>query len=302
MRHLNYNHLLYFWTVAREGSIAKATSVLHLTPQTISGQLKLLDEAVGEPLFMRAGRGLTLTETGHLVYQYAEEIFTLGGELTSRIKTGSVIVPATITVGVVNAIPKLIANRILQPVLDSEDPIRLECREGNLESLLSELAVHKLDLILSDHGIPAGLNVRAFSHSLGESRIVICGRPKLVRRYKNGFPESLQNAPFLLPTRENPIRRGLEDWFDQTGIAPSVVAEFEDSALMKAFGAEGIGLFPVPAAIAVEVEKMYMVKLIGTEIPVAETYFAISPERKLSHPAVKRIIDNARISVFGGQS
>lgn len=298
MRHLNYNHLLYFWTVAREGSIARATESLHLTPQTISGQLKLLEEAVGEPLFNRVGRGLVLTETGHLVYQYADEIFTLGAELSSRIKTGRVVVPAVLTVGIVNAIPKLIAYRILQPALESDVPIRLECREGNLEKLLGDLAVHQLDLILSDCSIPSGLNVKAFAHPLGASKIAMYGKPELAKRYAANFPRSLDGAPLLLPTRDNPIRRGLDDWFDQQDISPSVVAEFEDSALMKAFGAAGSGVFPVPAATGAEVERMYRVKPLGPSIPVSETYFAISPERKLRHPTVKRIIDTSRQSIF----
>ncbi|MCB1672813.1 MAG: transcriptional activator NhaR [Gammaproteobacteria bacterium] len=298
MRHLNYNHLLYFWTVAREGSIARATDSLHLTPQTISGQLKLLEEAIGEALFNRVGRGLVLTETGHLVYQYADEIFTLGAELSSRVKTGRVVIPAVLTVGIVNAIPKLIAYRILQPALDSELPIRLECREGSLESLLGELAVHRLDLILSDCSIPGGLNVKAFNHALGASNIVLYGTPELASRYAGGFPASLDRAPMLLPIRDNPIRRGLEDWFDQHDINPTIVAEFEDSALMKAFGAAGSGLFPVPAATSREVEKMYQVKPLGEPLPVSENYFAISPDRKLRHPAVKRIIDTSRELIF----
>ncbi|MEZ5490561.1 MAG: transcriptional activator NhaR [Gammaproteobacteria bacterium] len=298
MRHLNYNHLLYFWTVAREGSIAKATESLHLTPQTISGQLKLLEESVGEPLFQRVGRGLVLTETGHLVYQYADEIFTLGSELSSRIKTGRVVIPATLTVGIANSIPKLIAYRVLQPALDSEMPIRLVCREGSLEALLGELAVHQLDLIVSDCSIPSGLNVKAFSHSLGASKVAMYGKAELVNSLNKNFPKSLDGAPILLPTRDNPIRRGLEDWFDQWDITPSVVAEFEDSALMKAFGAAGTGLFPVPFTIGREVERMYSVERVGELIPVSETYFAISPERKLRHPAVKRIIDTSRQLIF----
>lgn len=294
MRHLNYNHLLYFWTVASEGSIAKATESLHLTPQTISGQLKLLEEAVGEPLFNRVGRGLVLTETGHLVFQYADEIFTLGSELTSRIKTGRVVIPAVLTVGIVNAIPKLIAYRILSPVLESDVPVRLECREGSLDSLLGDLAVHKLDLILSDCSIPGGLNVKAFSHALGDSEIQMFGKSDLIKRFQKDFPNSLHGAAMLLPTRDNPIRRGLEDWFEQQDITPTVVAEFEDSALMKAFGAAGSGIFPVPAATVSEVRAMYNVTPLGPLIPVKEAYYAISPERKLRHPAVKHIIDNAR--------
>jgi LysR family transcriptional regulator, transcriptional activator of nhaA len=294
VRHLNYNHLLYFWTVAREGSIAKATQSLHLTPQTISGQLKLLEESVGETLFNRVGRGLVMTETGHMVYQYADEIFTLGAELTSRVKTGRVIVPAVLAVGIVNSIPKLVAAQILQPVLQSDIPIRLVCREGGLEGLLGDLAVHQLDLVLSDRAIPSGLAVKAFSHALGSSRIALFARKGSTRQYEKNFPNSLDKAPILLPTIDNPIRRALDDWFDGQGISPTLVAEFEDSALMKAFGEAGNGIFPAPAAISDEVEQMYHCRRIGPAIEVEETYYAISPERKLKHPAVLKIIDNAK--------
>ncbi|MFT4614012.1 MAG: LysR family transcriptional activator of nhaA [Bacteroidia bacterium] len=300
MRHLNYNHLLYFWTVAREGSIAKATESLHLTPQTISGQLKLLEESVGEPLFHRVGRGLAMTETGHMVYQYADEIFMLGSELTSRVKTGRVIVPAVLSVGVVNSIPKLVASRLLQPVFDSEIPVRLICREGGLEALLGDLAVHQLDLVLSDRSIPAGLSVKAFSHALGTSEIALFGRKGTTRRYEKNFPMCLDGAPILLPTMDNPIRRGLDDWFDQNNVSPTLVAEFEDSALMKAFGEAGNGIFPSPAAISNEVEQMYHARRIGPNIPVEEKYFAISPERKLKHPAVLSIIETARNQLLPG--
>jgi len=285
---------MYFWTVAREGSIAKATRILHLTPQTISGQLKLLEESVGEPLFSRVGRGLSMTETGHMVYQYADEIFTLGAELTSRVKTGRIIVPATLAVGIVNSIPKLVASRVLQPVLQSEEPTRLVCREGGLESLLGDLAVHQLDLVLSDRPIPSGLSVRAFSHALGSSEIALFARKALSRKYERDFPRSLDKAPILLPTQENPIRRALDDWFEQQGVSPTLLAEFEDSALMKAFGEAGNGIFPAPAAISEEVEQMYRCRRIGPAIAVEEKYYAISPERKLKHPAVLKIIEHAR--------
>ncbi|MCB1704593.1 MAG: transcriptional activator NhaR [Halioglobus sp.] len=294
MRHLNYNHLQYFWTVAREGSIARASQVLHLTPQTISGQLKLLEVAVGEPLFQRAGRGLAMTATGRMVYEYADEIFSLGAELASRVKTGQMVAPALLSVGVVSSIPKLIASRILQPVFHAELPVRLVCREGGLQRLLGELAVHQLDLILSDRPVPSGLSVKAFSHALGSSEIAIFGRRGATRQYERNFPASLDEAPILLPTKDNPIRRPLEDWFEQHEVSPRLVAEFEDSALMKAFGESGNGLFPSPAAISEEVEQMYHARYIGRASGVEETYFAISPERKLKHPAALRIIEAAR--------
>jgi len=294
MRHLNYNHLLYFWTVAREGSIIKATRELHLTPSTISGQLKLLEDTIGEPLFQRVGRGLKLTETGHMVYQYAEEIFTLGAELTARARSGRVIAPPVLAVGVVNSIPKLITSRILQSVFDSELPIRLVCSEGTVDGLLGELSVHQLDLVLSDRPVPPGLSIKAFSHRLGASEIALFSRKGSTRAYDKNFPQSLDGAPMLLPTAENPLRRALDDWFDQMGLSPRLVAEFEDSALMKAFGAAGNGIFPAPLAIREEVERMYQARQVGPSLPVEETYYAISPERKLKHPAVLKIIEAAR--------
>lgn len=294
MRHLNYNHLLYFWTVAKEGSIAKAARGLHLTPQTISGQIKLLEESVGEVLFSRVGRGLAMTETGHLVYQYADEIFTVGAELTSRVKTGRIILPAVLSVGVVNSIPKLVASHVLQPVLESETSIRLVCHEGGLEALLGDLALHKLDMVLSDRPIPPGLSVKAFSHALGSSEIALFVSKDNTTEYDQDFPQSLNKAPILMPTMDNPIRRALDDWFDRQGISPIIVAEFEDSALMKAFGETANGIFPAPAAISDEVERMYRCRRIGPAIAVEESYYAISPERKLKHPAVLKIIENAR--------
>lgn len=299
MRHLNYNHLLYFWTVAKEGSITKATDVLHLTPQTISGQLKLLEESIGEALFARAGRGLVLTEFGHLVFQYADEIFSLGEELSVRMKPGYRGMPATLQVGITNSIPKLIAMRILQPAINGDIPIRLICKEGTLEALLGDLAVHKLDMIISDCAIPAGMNVKAFSHSLGSSDIAFFGKNAVARKLEKTFPASLDASHLLLPTSNNPIRRGLEDWFEKHNLAPHIVAEFEDSALMKAFGEEGAGLFPSPEVIKTEVELMYKCRMIGKAESVREHYFAISPERKLKHPVVLDVIETARANIFG---
>lgn len=300
MRHLNYNHLQYFWTVAKEGSITKATNVLHLTPQTISGQLKLLEESIGEPLFSRAGRGLVLTETGHLVFQYADEIFSLGAELSSKMRSGDIGVPEGLKVGIVNSIPKLIAFRILKPALETETPMRLVCREGNLEDLLGDLAVHQLDIVISDCAIPPGFNVKAFSHALGESSISFFSNADDAKKYAKDFPASLNKAPILVPTTNNPVRRGIEDWFEEENISPSTVAEFEDSALMKVFGGEGAGVFPAPEVMRKEIEQMYGVKSIGNAASVMESYYAISPERKLKHPIVLQLIESAR-EILNGQ-
>ena len=294
MRHLNYNHLLYFWTVAREGSIAKASQVLHLTPQTISGQLKLLKEEVGEPLFNRVGRGLMLSETGHVVNQYADEIFSLGTELASRVKDKTVSAPLTLNVGIVNSIAKLIAYRIIEPVFKMQQPIRTICHEGSLEQLLGDLAIHSLDMVISDRPIPPGLNVRAYNHRLGSSDIsFFCAEENAVD-YAANFPQSLDSAPMLMPLSSNPLRRQLEDWFSAERIKPRIVAEFDDSALLKAFGAAGQGLFPAPTSISEHIEHMYHAVNIGTVDRLRESFFAISSERKVRHPAVLLITEKAR--------
>jgi LysR family transcriptional activator of nhaA len=300
MRHLNYNHLQYFWTVVREGSIAKASEALHLTPQTISGQLKLLEEAIGEPLFHRVGRGLVPNETGQTVYQYADEIFLLGAELTQRVKSRDHAAPLTVHVGVVNSIAKLISYRIIEPALHLEEQLKVVCTEGRLEALLGELAVHRLDLVVSDRPVPTGLNVKAFNHELGKSHIGFFAQPRNAAHLARRFPESLHNADMLMPAHSNALRRTLDDWFDQVGVVPRVVAEFDDSALLKAFGEAGTGIFPAPSAIMEQIERMYHVRQIGIAEEVTESYFAISPERKIKHPAVMSITETARKQLFAG--
>lgn len=296
MRHLNYNHLLYFWTVAREGSVARAAETLHLTPQTISGQLKMLEEVIGEPLFQRVGRGLVITDTGRVVEQYADEIFSLGAELTQRLKSKAPGAPVEFNVGIVNSVPKLIAYRILQPALQLGEQIRLICQESDLDSLLGELAVHKLDLVLSDRSIPPGLNVKAYSHELGASGLAFFGSASLIASHGSGFPACLEGAPILMPATSNALRRTLDAWFDKVGIAPRVVAEFDDSALLKAFGEAGVGFFPAPSAISTQIKEMYRVEKIGEIDNELEQFFAISPERKLKHPAVLSITQAAKLN------
>lgn len=298
MRHLNYTHLLYFWNVAREGSVAKAAEVLNLTPQTISGQIKLLEETTGEPLFTRVGRGLVLTDTGQVVRQYADEIFMLGAELTQRIKSKQTLIPTTLNVGIVDSMPKLIALRVLEPALSLDDPIKIVCHEGEFDRLLGELAVHRLDIVLSDRSIPSGSGVKAYSHALGETGVALFAKNTIAKQYKDQFPKSLDGAPMLLPLSSNPMRRALEDWFDKEDIQPNIVAEFDDSALLKAFGEAGHGIFPAPSAISDEVCSMYHAEYLGEAGPVTERYFAISPERKLKHPAVVALTSRAREKLF----
>lgn len=294
MRHLNYSHLLYFHTVAREGSIAKASETLHITPQTISGQLKLLEEAVGQPLFNRVGRGLTLTETGQGVNQYAEEIFSLGTELSQWLSSQAGGPNRTLNVGIVNSIPKLIAYEVLRSALEVSPSVKMVCKEDTLQVLLADLAVHKLDLVLSDRQIPVGFSVKAFHHELGESAISFYGTEALAKKYSEGFPCSLDGAPVLLPTTDSALRRNLDNWFDQIGVVPNIIAEFDDSALLKAFGESGAGIFPAPGAIEQHLRHTYHVNHIGSAGKVTESYYAISPERVLKQPAILQITEAAR--------
>jgi LysR family transcriptional regulator, transcriptional activator of nhaA len=298
VRHLNYNHLLDFWTVARAGSIVQAAEELHITPQTISGQLKLLETAIDQPLFARIGRGLALTDTGRMVKQYADDIFSVGAELAQRVRSPRPGIPVAFNVGIVNSIPKLIAFRILEPVLALEESMRIVCFEADFEKLLGDLAVHRIDLVLADRPIPTGLSMKAYNHLLGVSEIAFFAHKRKASRYIKSFPRCLERAPVLLPAHTNALRRSLDDWFQRIGITPRIAAEFEDSALLKAFGEAGIGIFPAPDAIAAEVESSYQARRIGTVPEVTESYFAVSPERKLKHPAVLRITEAARTRLF----
>ena len=302
MRHLNYNHLQYFWAVAREGSIARASESLHLTPQTISGQLKLLDEAVGQPLFNRVGRRLVLSDMGQVVYEYADEIFSVGAELAGVVRGNQMSGPTTLSVGIVSSMPKLIAERIVAPAMMGDQPIRVRCHEASLEQLLSELAVHKLDIVLSDQPVPDGLGLKAWNHRLGDSGMSFFAQRKIARRYKNRFPESLNDAPMLLPSQQSALRRRLDDWFEKHALSPRIVGEFDDSALLKAFGEAGAGVFAAPTVIEAEICRMYRMAVIGQTDEITERFYAISAERRLKHSSVVMITDTARVDLFGGNT
>ncbi len=298
MRHLNYSHLQYFWTVAREGSVAKAADVLNLTPQTISGQLKLLDEAVGQPLFNRVGRRLVLSDMGRMVYEYAEEIFTVGAELANVVRGQQMGGPSNLSVGIVSSMPKLIAERIVAPAMMAEQSVRVRCHEASLEQLLSELAVHRLDIVLSDQPVPDGLNLKAYNHRLGESSMSFFAQRGQARRYRSRFPDSLADAPMLLPSPNSALRRRLDDWFETHSVFPRIVGEFDDSALLKAFGEAGAGIFAGPTVIAEEICRMYRMAVIGETDEIKERYYAISSERRLRHSSVVMITDTARADLF----
>lgn len=297
---INYKHLHYFWVVAKEGGVGRASERLHLTPQTISGQLGQLEENLGQALFNRVGRNLELTETGQLALSYAEEIFSLGGELEQVIRTHPIDRPLVFKVGVADVVPKSIAYRLLAPALKSTEPMRIVCRENNIDALLAELALHKIDLAIADGPIPQGLNVRGYNHQLGECGISFFAVPELASRLIDGFPHSLTGAPLLLPSEINRVQSRLLKWFDKLRIHPLIVGEFDDSALMKAFGQAGTGVFIAPTPIATEVEKQYGVVSIGQTDEVREQFYAISVERKISHPAVTKITETAREWLFRG--
>jgi len=298
MRHLNYSHLQYFWAVAREGSIVKASEVLHLTPQTISGQLKLLEESIGQPLFNRTGRRLVMSEMGRLVFEYADEIFSIGGELANVVRGQQIRGPSTLAIGVVSSMPKLIAERIIAPALTGEEAIRIRCHEATLEKLLSELAVHRLDLVLSDQPMPPGIGLRAYNHRLGESGMSVFARSDIADGYAEGFPSSLNDAPMLVPTQSSATRRRLDEWLESNGITPSIVGEFDDSALLKAFGEAGVGLFAAPTVIEDEICRMYQATVVGRTMEITERFYAISAERRLKHPSVVCITERARTDLF----
>lgn len=295
---INYKHLHYFWVVAREGGVARAGERLHLTPQTISGQLSLLEDYLGTPLFTRVGRNLELTENGRLVLSYADEIFSLGGELEDAIHQLPEGRPQLFRVGVVDVVPKSIAHRILQPALQMPEPVRMICREASLDALLAELAVHRLDLVLADRAIPPTVSTRGFSHKLGECAISFFATAKLKRQLKGDFPRCLDGMPLLLPSSGNQMRSGIDRWLEKHRLHPYVIADFDDSALMKAFGQEGVGIFIAPAAIEAEVEWQYQVKAIGRVDEVKEHFFAISVERRILHPVVSVVIEAAREKLF----
>lgn len=299
MRHLNYNHLYYFWMVAKEGSIVRASELLYLTPQTISGQIRFLEEAVNAKLFTRVGRRLVLSEVGRMVYQYADQMYRLGSELIDVLKGRTPEGPLLFTVGIADVVPKLVSYRVLEPALHLGEAIRIVCREGKLTELMADLAVHKVDMVLADSPVTPMFNIRAFNHLLGESGLsFFTSKSRAAAGSRRPFPRCLDRTPMLLPTDNTMLRRAMEQWFEEEGISPIIAAEFEDSALAKAFGQAGAGIFVAPTAIEQEVKRQYDVKVIGRTDKVRERFYAISAERRIKHPAVVAISHAARESLF----
>jgi len=298
MEWLNYHHLLYFWVVAREGSIVQASEQLRLAQSTISEQIRALEASLGEKLFTRVGRNLTLTEMGHTVFRYADEIFSLGRELMDTVQGRPTDRPLRLMVGITDVVPKRVAYRLLEPALRLTQPVQIVCREGKLEHLLTELATYTLDVVLSDAPLGPLVKVRAFNHLLGECGVTFCGTASLIANRQETFPHSLDNAPLLLPTDNTTLRHTLDHWFETEGIRPRVIAEFEDSALLKVFGQQGMGLFAVPTIIETEVRQQYGVDILGHVSAIRERFYAITVNRRLRHPAVVAMSESAQQVLF----
>jgi LysR family transcriptional regulator, transcriptional activator of nhaA len=293
MEWLNYHHLHYFWVVARAGSIARASQELRLSQPTISNQLKTLEAALGHELLERRGRGLVLTDVGRTVLRYADDIFRTGRELQQALKGMPSRERIPFAVGVADVIPKIVAERMLQSAVDAVKNLHLVCREGPLPSLLGSLALHELDVVLSDRPAPETVRVKAFAHLLAECGVVFLAAPRLAHLRK-GFPGSLTGQPVLLPSAGTASRKGIDGWLEARGVVPVVAGEFDDGALLKAFGARGMGVFPAPAMIEKEVCGQYGVVPVGRAEDVRERFYALTVERRLRHPAVAAIAGAAR--------
>lgn len=295
---LNYKQLYYFWSVAKAGGVTRAAERLHLTPQTVSGQIGELEKSLGVDLFRRAGRRLELTATGRLTLTHAEEIFQIGSELEALVRGRPHSGELPFRVGLADVVPRSIAYRLLAPALKLAEPVRLICHEDKLERLFAELAVHKLDLVISDRPLPSELGVKGYTHALGETAVAFLAAPELARSYRENFPKSLDQAPLLIPGCNAAVRGALGRWLDDLQIEPRIVGEFDDTGLMKAFGQAGVGIFPVPAVVATEVQQRYCVELVGHTEAISIGYYAISLERRITHPAVKAVSEQAKRELF----
>jgi LysR family transcriptional activator of nhaA len=291
---LNYHHLLYFWSVARHGTVTKACEELRLAQPTISGQIHLLENTLGEKLFIRTGRRLALTEMGQLVFKYAEDIFSTGQELMNTVKGHANGHPARLVVGIEDAVPKPLATQLLKSALKLYRPTHLICQEDKLRQLLTDLTAHRLDLVIADTPAPPSIKEHTYNHPLGESGVTLFATAKLSAQYRRGFPRSLSGAPILLPTSNAALRRLLDQWFINQGLHPNVVGEFDDSATLKAFGQDGHGIFPGASVIEKEICRQYRVQVVGQLEALKQHFYAITVERRVKHPAVLALVRTAR--------
>ncbi|MCH2189897.1 MAG: transcriptional activator NhaR [Gammaproteobacteria bacterium] len=294
MRQVNFNHLHYFYAVAKEGSVTRAAETLNVTPQTVSGQLATFEEYIGSPLFTRVGKRLEPNSLGQVALKYAEDIFNLGSELSRTLSSHDPSSMTSFNVGIVDVVPKVLVFEMLNDCFDLEDRFVLECHEGHLPDLLADLSVNKLDLVISDQPMPIGVSIKATSHLLGQSHMSFFAHRDSEYDYRSNFPQSLHQAPFLMPGRNSAMHQNLSAWFTEQNIIPQIVAEFEDSALVKFFGQKGRGLFCAPTAVEQDILNQFQVEAIGRTAAISERYFGISPERKLKHPALETVINTAK--------
>jgi LysR family transcriptional regulator, transcriptional activator of nhaA len=286
---LNYHHLLYFWAVAKEGSLRQASQGLHVSQPSISAQIKQLEESLGTPLFTRTARSLVLTDVGQTVLEYAEEIFSLGRELLTAIRQGPGQCPVRLYVGVADSVPKIIARQHLTPVFELGRAVSVICREGSLEELIAQLAGHKLDVVLADEPSTSVLRVRTFNQRVSNSNIVLCAAAPMAQRLAENFPYSLDGAPAVLPVSEMALRRQLEEWFASHRVSPQIIAEVEDTALLTDLGAQGLGFVPVYSAVLDEIERCSRLRRIGIAKGLRMEIFAITAQRRVQHPCVMAI-------------
>ena len=299
MEWLNYHHLLYFWQVAREGTVARASAELRLAQPTISGQIRQLESALGEKLFVRKGRNLVLTDTGRVAYKYADEIFSLGRDLLGAVRGRAPGRPLRLLVGVADAMPKPIARLLLEPALRLGQPVRLVYREDRpVEEFLAELAVFALDVVLADAPAGPGIAVKAFNHLLGECGTSFFASKQLAAAHRQRFPRSLDGASLLLPGEGSGLRRVLDQWLSSQELRPAIIGEFDDPALMNAFGEDGVGIFAAPTVLEAELHRRHLVEVVGRAESLRQRFYAISVERKLKHPAVIAIRETAKRDLF----
>ena len=298
MEFLNYHHLRYFWVVAKEGGLRKAAEKMHVSQPTISAQIAALEGVLGEKLFRRGGRALTLPDVGQQVLGYAEEIFSLGQDLMSLAKQRPTLRPLRVQLGVADALPKMVAYRILQSVFRLGQPVQVSCWETKVSDMLVELAAHRLDLVLTDEPASSGVAANIFNHFLGECGVTFCAQARLAAKLRRDFPKSLNGAPALLPMSNSGLRRSLEKWFHSTGVRPRLVGEIEDPALVNILAVHGLGFIAVPTIVAKETIARFELRTIGHTEECQQQFYAISAQRKLNHPAVMAITSKAKSVLF----
>ena len=298
MEFLNYHHLRYFWTVAREGGLTKAAAQLHVSQPTISAQVRALEDALGERLFRRAGRRLVLTDAGQQVFSYAEEIFSIGQDLVNAMKQRPTSRPLRLNLGVADALPKLVTYHLIEPIFHLPQPVQVSCWEISVSNMLIELTSYRLDLVLADEPASSGVTTNVFNHSLGESGITFCAAPGLAAKLRRGFPKSLNQAPALLPMPDSGLRRSLEKWFHSVGVRPRLVGEFYDPAMVNILANQGLGFMAVPTIVMKETVDRFDLRPIGRSDECRQQFYAITAERKLTHPAVLAVTANKRPRVF----